>query len=144
MLGLLPIRVDLPLESGLDVQELGAHGLRVALRGLRLALLATSTTSTSTSPQTCLQPGEQPTTESLLCPGQVDPIVTGVCLMQVLVFSLKPLLLTMHPDLHSEVDHSDQWAALVTPGLIVFWTHLPELHTLSAPHGVPSSAGPAR
>ena len=51
--------------------------------------------------------------------------------MQVLVFSLKPLLLTMHPDLHSEVDHSDQWAALVTPGLIVFLTHLPELHTLS-------------
>ena len=70
--------------------------------------------------------------------------MTGVCLMQVLVFSLKPLLLTMHPDLHSEVDHSDQWAALVTPGLIVFWTHLPELHTLSAPQGVPSSAGPAR
>ena len=41
VLGLLPIRVDLPLQSGLDVQELGAHGLRVALRGLGLALLAT-------------------------------------------------------------------------------------------------------
>ena len=41
MLGLLPIRVDLPLQSGLDLQELGAHGLRVALRGLRLALHAT-------------------------------------------------------------------------------------------------------
>ena len=69
---------------------------------------------------------------SVELPGQVESTVTGFCLMQVRCLVENPLLRVMQPLVQGEArDHSDQVAELLTPGLTVFFTHLPDTIILS-------------